>query len=115
MAFVANGFDITIDRFDHGVNLVWNLKHADGSDYDLTGYEAQIIIKKNAYDPDTTAIFDSTISGSGSSISFLIEDDLASNPSDTYHYAIRLIKGDFVDTILQAKFKICGNTFAQGV
>lgn len=115
MAFVVNNYDITVDRFDYGVDMVWELKNPDGTNFDLDGYDVQFIVKAEKYQEDSQAVFNTTISGSESSVSIPLTESLTSNPVGTYYYALRLIRGgQFVDTILQSKFIICGNTFAEG-
>lgn len=112
MAFVVNGNDITVNHFDFGINLVWNFKKTDGSSFDLSGYNVQFIIKKEKYQDDADAIFDTMIVGNGNKITIPLTDEITQNPVDTYHYALRLIKnGVFVNTVLSAKFIISCNTF----
>lgn len=112
MAFGVNGKDITVNRFDYGVNLVWTFKDVDGSDFELSGYNVQFIIKKEKYQDDTHAIFETTVAGDGNKITIPLTEEITSNPVDTYHYALRLVQdGVFVDTVLSAKFIISCNTF----
>ena len=112
MAFSINGFDITVNHFDFGVNLVWNFKKTDGNNFNLSGYNVQFIIKKEKYQDDGNAIFNTVVVGDGNKITIPLTEEITKNPVDTYHYALRLIKdGVFVNTVLSAKFIISCNTF----
>ena len=116
MAFIVNNYDIAVDRFDYGVDMVWDLKNPDDTDFNLDDYDVQFIVKAAKYEEDSQAIFNTIINGSESSVSVPLMESLTSNPAGTYYYALRLIRdGQFVDTILQAQFIIRGNTFAEGV
>ena len=112
MAFSVNGYDISVTRYDYGVNLIWNIKNPNGSGFDLSDYQVQLIIKKEKYLDDADAIFNTVIDGSGSQIVIPLTEQMVNVPTDTYYYALRLIKDDtFVNTILQAKFIVSCNTF----
>ena len=116
MAFSINGFDITVNRFDYGVDIVWNVKNKDGTPYDLAGYTIQFILKKESYQDDADAIFSTTIMGYGSQIRIPMTEDMTKAEVGTYHYALRLYRNDeFVNTFLQAKFNISCNVFAEAV
>lgn len=117
MAIKVIGKDIYVDHFDCGVDVKFPVKNTDGTPYDLTGYEAQFIVKADKDAEDSTAIADVTLSDlSDGVITVPIDKELSNHPVDTYCYAIRLFKnGDFVNTIVQAKFNIVNNTFENGV
>lgn len=112
-----SGKDIYVDQYDFGVNVKFNIKNKDGTPYDLTGYEAQFIVKLKKDDDDTLAIESVILSDFADNvITVPIDKYLTENPVGTYCYAIRLFKsGVFVDTIIQAKFNIANNTFESGV
>lgn len=116
MAFSINGFDITVNRFDYGVDIIWNVKNPDGTPYDLSGYTIQFILKKNAYDDDKNAVYDITIDGVGSQIKIPLGSEMSSGEVGVYNYALRLYRDNvFVNTFLQAKFNISCNVFAEAV
>lgn len=112
MAFGVCRQNISVNRFDYGVDIIWNLSNEDGTPFDVTGYEVQVIIKSDSYTPDEDAIFNQIVMGEGNSVSIPLEESLTSNPVGTYVYALRLIRnGSFVDTIIQGKFNIIDNVF----
>ena len=115
MGFCVNRNDISVDRFDYGVDVVWNLTDTDGNPYDVTGMEIQIIVKQNKYTPDSKSIYNQTIVGNGSTITMPLDQELTGNNPGAYYYALRLIEnGNFVDTFIQAQFIIIQNTFSEG-
>lgn len=115
MGFCVNRNNITVTRFDYGVSLVWNAKDSEGNPVDITGCEVQVIIKRNTYCPDSSAILNETIFAEGTSVEISITKELTSNPVGTYYYALRLMEnGTFVDTLIQAQFIISQNTFSEG-
>ena len=115
MAFVVSGFDISVNRFDFGVDLVWNLKNKDGSAFDLSGYDVEFILKREKYIDDADAIFSTRVVGAGSSVVIPLTEEMTSSEAGVYHYALRLIKqGVYVDTIVQAEFVIVCNSFSEG-
>ena len=115
MAFEVNGVDIKIDRYDFGATVVWEVYNESAEvPYDLTGFEAQFIVKKNKFDDDSEAVLNQviTLAEYATSIEYKITEELASNPSGTYYYGIRLYKNNlYVNTVVQGKLQICGNTF----
>lgn len=117
MAITNTGYDIWVHQFDHGVDIEFALTNEDDTPFDLVGYDAQFIVKKNKNDDDATAIADITLSDFVDSvISIPLDKALTENEPGEYCYAIRLYKGDvFVNTIVQAKFNIMDNTFESGV
>lgn len=117
MAITKIGKDIYVDQFDCGVDITFNVKNADGTPYDLTGYEAQFIVKLKKDADDTEAVENIKLSRlKDSAIVVPIDKHLSDNPVGAYYYAIRLYKnGDFINTIIQAKFNIVNNTFECGV
>lgn len=117
MAFGVCRNNIKVDRFDYGVDIIWNIIDEETKmPFDLSGYEIQIIIKKDTYAADKNAIFDTTVTGDGSQVVLPLEEELTKNLPGTYYYALRLIEdGRFVDTIIQAQFIICSNTFSEAV
>lgn len=117
MAITNTGYDIWVHQFDHGVDIEFELTNADDTPYDLAGYNAQFIVKKNKGDDDSTAIADITISDFADNIIAVpLDKALTENAPGDYCYAIRLYKGDvFVNTVVQAKFNIMDNTFESGV
>lgn len=116
MGFCVNKNDISVNRFDYGVDIVWNTKNKDGTPYDLSGYTIQFILKKESYQDDADAIFSTTIEGSGSQIRIPMTADITGAEVGVYHYALRMYRDDvFVNTFLQAKFNINCNVFAEAV
>lgn len=118
MAITNTGYDIWVHQFDHGVDIEFALTNEDGTPFDLTGYTAQFIVKKNKSDDDSQAIDDLLILSdfTDNVIRVPIDKDLTENAPGMYCYAIRLYKGgDFVNTVVQAKFNILDNTFESGV
>ena len=116
MAFSINGFDITVNRFDYGVDIVWNAKNKDGTPYDLSGYRIQFILKKESYQDDESAVYNLMLDGDGSQIRIPLVSEMTSGEVGTYHYALRLWRDDvFVNTFLQAKFNVSCNVFAEAV
>jgi hypothetical protein len=114
MGFYVLKNNITVTRFDYGVDIIWNLRKADGSEAEVEGYEVQVIIKKDLYMPDSAAIYDEKFVVENSCIRMPLEESLTSNTEGTYAYAIRLIEdGVFVDTLIQAQFIISKNTFSE--
>lgn len=116
MAFSINGFDITVNRFDYGVDIIWNVKNKDGTPYDLSGYRIQFILKKEAYQDDENAVYNLMLDGEGSQIRIPLVSEMTNGEVGTYHYALRLYRDDvFVNTFLQAKFNVSCNVFAEAV
>ena len=117
MAIKVIGKDIYVDQYDCGVNINFNVKNTDGTPYNLTGYSVQFIVKLKKDDDDSQAIDDTILfGGKDGIITVPIDKYLTENPVANYYYAIRLFKnGDFVNTIIQAKFYIVNNTFENGV
>lgn len=112
--FGVKGYDITVNRYDYGANIVWNLKNPDGSEFDLSGLQVEVIIKKEEYHDDASAIYNTVVNGVGSSVIVPLTEQMTGNEVGVYYYALRLIKdGAFVDTILRAKFIISCNTFQE--
>lgn len=115
MAFAVNGYDITVNRNDYGVNIVWNFKYPDGGDFALDEYDLQLIIKKQKYLSDSESVFETTQKMSGNKFIMPLTEEITKNEVGVYYYAIRLIRGDdFVNTVLEGKFNIVCNTFEQG-
>lgn len=115
MAIKKVGYDIYIDQFDCGVDIKFNLKNSNGTPFDLTGYTAQLIVKKDKDDEDVYAIYSTNAVCENNTVLISIDKTVSSKPVGSYFYAIRLIKRDFVNTILQASFNIVNNTFESGV
>lgn len=116
---------ITIDRFDEGVNLNFNIKNPDGTPFDLLGYDAQFIVKADKDKADSTAIYDTidelVIDIDNSTIKVPIREQLSSHKAGGYYYALRLLsqKADnnyaFVYTAIQGHLYIKDNVFESGV
>lgn len=117
---------ITIDRFDEGVNLNFNIKNPDGTPFDLLGYDAQFIVKADKDKADTTAIYDTIdeliIDVENSTIRVPIREKLSSHKAGGYYYALRLLKDKgiegnygFVYTAIQGNLYIKDNVFESGV
>lgn len=116
---------ITIDRFDEGVNLNFNIKNPDGTPFDLLGYDAQFIVKADKDKADTTAIYDTIdeliIDIENSIVKVPIHEKLSSHKAGGYYYALRLLsqKADnnyaFVYTAIQGHLYIKDNVFESGV
>ncbi len=117
MAIKVIGKDIYVDQYDCGVDVKFNVKNTDGTPYDLTGYEAQFIVKLKKDDDDSQAVENIILSTNVDNvITVPIDKYLSDNPVAAYYYAIRLFKGGvFVNTIIQGKFNIVNNTFESGV
>lgn len=118
MAITNTGYDIWVHQFDHGVDIEFELTNEDDTPYDLAGYSAQFIVKKNKSDDDSQAIDELLILSdfADNIIRVPIDEDLTKHEPDEYCYAIRLFKnGDYVNTIVQAKLTIMDNTFESGV
>lgn len=116
MAFSINGFDITVNRFDFGVDILFNVKNRDGTPFDLTGYKVQFILKKEAYQDDESAVYNLMLDGEDSQIRIPLVSEMTGGEVGTYHYALRLYRDDvFVNTFLQAKFNISCNVFSEAV
>lgn len=116
---------ITIDRFDEGVNLNFNIKNPDGTPFDLLGYDAQFIVKADKDKADSTAIYDTIdeliIDIENSIVKVPIREELSSHKAGGYYYALRLLsqKADnnyaFVYTAIQGHLYIKDNIFESGV
>lgn len=116
---------ITIDRFDEGINLNFNIKNSDGTPFDLNGYQAQFIVKADKDKADSTAIYDSIdeliIDVENSTIRVPIREKLSSNKAGGYYYALRLLSQKldnnyaFVYTAIQGNLYIKDNVFESGV
>lgn len=116
---------ITIDRFDEGLNLNFNIKNPDGTPFDLLGYDAQFIVKADKDKADSTAIYDTIdeliIDIENSTIKVPIHEKLSSHKAGGYYYALRLLsqKADnnyaFVYTAIQGHLYIKDNVFESGV
>lgn len=116
---------ITIDRFDEGLNLNFNIKKPDGTPFDLLGYDAQFIVKADKDKADITAIYDTIdeliIDIENSTIKVPIREKLSSHKVGGYYYALRLLsqKADnnyaFVYTAIQGHLYIKDNVFESGV
>lgn len=116
---------ITIDRYDEGINLNFNIKNPDGTPFDLTGYQAQFIVKADKNKADSTAIYDSIneliIDVENSTVKVPIREKLSSHKAGGYYYALRLLsqKADnnyaFVYTAIQGHLYIKDNVFESGV
>lgn len=117
MAIKVIGKDIYVDQFDCGVDVKFNVKKTDGTPYDLTDYSAQFIVKLKKDDDDSQAVESVMLSDFADNvIAVPIDKYLSENPVGSYYYGIRLFKnGNFVNTIIQAKFNIMNNTFENGV
>ena len=117
MAITNTGYDIWVHQFDYGVDIEFELTNEDDTPFDLAGYNAQFIVKKNKNDDDATAIVSIILSSLVDNIiSIPLDKALTENEPGEYCYAIRLYKGgDFVNTVVQAKFNIMDNTFESGV
>lgn len=113
MAITNIGNDIYVDQYDCGVDVQFKLTNEDGTAFDLTDYVAEFIVK--AKKNDTQVIVQENVECSDNVITVPITSEISSNPVGAYHYAIRLIKDEFVNTIIQAKFNIVNNTFESGV
>ena len=111
MTIRNNNQDIYVDQFDCGVDVEFKLSNTDGTPYDLQDYEIQFIVKPSKDVDDEKAIANKMLEYTDNSIVVTIDEDLSSNPVGLYYYAIRLIKADFVYTIVQAKLIIDNNTF----
>ena len=107
--------DIYIDQFDRGIDIEFKLYNNDGTDYDLKNCDIQFIVKNNKQDDDSLAIANSKLEYIDGVIVLRIDKILSEKPVGTYYYAIRLMNGTFVNTIVQAKLKIINNTFESGV
>lgn len=116
---------ITIDRYDEGINLNFNIKNSDSTPFDLNGYQAQFIVKADKDKADSTAIYDSIdeliIDIENSTIKVPIREKLSSHKAGGYYYALRLLsqKADnnyaFVYTAIQGHLYIKDNVFESGV
>ena len=116
---------ITIDRFDEGVNLNFNIKNPDGTPFDLLGYDAQFIVKADKDKADSTAIYDSIdeliIDVENSTIRVPIREKLSSHKAGGYYYALRLLSQKldnnyaYVYTAIQGNLYIKDNVFESGV
>lgn len=116
---------ITIDRFDEGVNLNFNIKNPDGTPFDLLGYDAQFIVKADKDKADSTAIYDTIdeliVDVDNSIVKVPIREELSSHKAGGYYYALRLLsqKADnnygFVYTAIQGHLYIKDNVFESGV
>lgn len=116
---------ITIDRFDEGININFNIKNPDGTPFDLLGYDAQFIVKADKDKADTTAIYDTinelVIDIDNSIVKVPIREELSSHKAGGYYYALRLLsqKADnnygFVYTAIQGHLYIKDNVFESGV
>lgn len=117
---------ITIDRNDEGVNINFRIKNADGTPFDLDGYQAQFIVKADKDKADSTAIYDTieelVIDVATSTIKVTIREKLSNNKAGGYYYALRLLKekGEegnyaFVYTAIQGHLYIKDNVFKSGV
>lgn len=116
---------ITIDRFDEGVNLNFNIKNPDGTPFDLLGYDAQFMVKADKDKADSTAIYDTidelVIDIDNSIVKVPIREELSSHKAGGYYYALRLLsqKADnnyaFVYTAIQGHLYIKDNVFESGV
>lgn len=116
---------ITIDRYDEGINLNFNIKNSDGTPFDLNGYQAQFIVKADKDKADSTAIYDSIneliIDVENSIVKVPIREELSSHKAGGYYYALRLLsqKTDnnyaFVYTAIQGHLYIKDNVFESGV
>lgn len=116
---------ITIDRFDEGLNLNFNIKNPDGTPFDLLGYDAQFIVKADKDKADSTAIYDTidelVIDIDNSIVKVPISEKLSSHKAGGYYYALRLLsqKADnnyaFVYTAIQGHLYIKDNVFESGV
>ncbi len=117
---------ITIDRFDEGININFNIKNPDGTPFDLLGYDAQFIVKADKDKADTTAIYDTVnelvIDIDNSIVKVPIREKLSSNKAGGYYYAIRLLSQKsedgnyaFVYTAIQGHLYIKDNVFESGV
>lgn len=115
MAFNKTIYDIKVDQFDYGVNLKFNLTNPEGTTFDLTGYDAEFILKANKDDDDSKAIANVKPTLEEGVITVPIDEKMASCPVGKYYYAIRLIGNGYVNTIIQAKYIIENNTFESGV
>ena len=114
MGFCVNRNNITVSRFDYGVDIIWKAQDSNGTPVDITGCDVQIIIKKNFYQPDSAAIYDQIVSADGSDIILPLSKELTSNPAGTYSYGLRLIEnGEFVDTLMTGQFIIATNVFSE--
>lgn len=112
MAFSVNGFDISVNRYDYGVDMTFTLTNPDGSSFDLSGYTVQFVIKAQKYQEES--IYEFSGEFEGNVIRIPLVEEITANDAGPYYYAIRLIKnGVFVDTILQANFMIVCNTFQE--
>lgn len=113
---------ITIDRFDEGVNINFNVKNPDGTPFDLSGYKAQFIVKKDKDKSDDTAIYNSIneVICEGNVAKVTVRESWSSQKADGYYYALRLLKeeGDgnfaFVYTAVQGHLYIKDNVFNKG-
>lgn len=113
---------ITIDRFDEGVNINFNIKNADDTPFDLTNYKAQFIVKKEKDKPDDTAIYNiiDEIVCEGNIVKVPVREKLSSNKPDGYYYALRLLAQgydgnySFVYTAVQGHLYIKDNVFNKG-
>lgn len=115
MGFCVNRNDISVDRFDYGVDIVWEIQNNDDTPFDLSGYQVQLIIKQHKYTADSMALYNNISDGSANSVTLQLSEDYTSNPAGAYYYAIRIIKNEFVNTIIQGRFIIVSNTFESEV
>ena len=116
---------ITIDRYDEGINLNFNVKNTDGTPFNLDGYQAQFIVKADKDKADSTAIYDTVdeliIDVESNTIKVPIREKLSSHKAGGYYYALRLLsqKADnnyaFVYTAIQGHLYIKDNVFESGV
>ena len=117
---------ITIDRFDEGVNLNFNVKNTDGTPFNLDGYQAQFIVKADKDKADGTAIYDTIdeliVDVDNSIVKVPIREKLSSHKAGGYYFALRLLsqkseEGNygFVYTAIQGHLYIKDNVFESGV
>lgn len=117
---------ITIDRFDEGVNLNFNVKNTDGTPFNLDGYQAQFIVKSDKDKADSTAIYDTIdeliVDVDNSIVKVPIREKLSSHKAGGYYFALRLLsqkseEGNyaFVYTAIQGHLYIKDNVFESGV
>lgn len=117
---------ITIDRFDEGVNLNFNVKNTDGTPFNLDGYQAQFIVKSDKDKADSTAIYDTIdeliVDIDNSIVKVPIREKLSSHKAGGYYFALRLLsqkseEGNygFVYTAIQGHLYIKDNVFESGV